>query len=854
MTKTDFCVNNVSGWLYYMFYKRLVFRLSKTQGFSQMELVITIAVIGIFFLAAVSSFMNIGRGLFVSKSRTLATNLAQEKIESLKNISYYRLIPTSSDDLNDYGYDNTYYAPEQLLVGDISFIRRVLVSKVTEDENGDIATVVANSQDTGLKQIKVTILWNDAGQQRTLELTNLRENPSRIGLNGTITGMVTEGFNGNPIYQADVMVSENQNYSATTDTNGEFSFKITTGTYRLQVSHRSYFPAVDGPFTVETGDTVDRTISLTKKSSGTVVGYAYINEHLIISMVMSGTTMSDDVELVELYNPTPNPITIGSTYFFLRYIDQANSIYISTLTWFSDPLTIPMHAYCLMSSTNPMYGEYKYWPTGSYALTPDIMFYPGSLSNIKHGIAITNQYGVCYDSVGWSPSGQSAPTQGRETTGVTCGGSGFESGACLLRWTYYDSGAALSSSWSNAMDTNNNSKDLYYFSNAAGGGRPYRCPRTISTIMAPMAGYPAVGAICYCDDGLSNAAVASASGYYNAARFNLTNIATGYWTVTISSGNWFIDFKATVTASGVKDAGRVLLTSACVDGFICGTVYSAISFSGSGISNILVKAGIYDDTTDSNGNFRISVPTGSYYVIANYNNDNPNYIEVTTAESMTVSQPGEVVTISPYSSPYYFNLKSGGGLTGRVVISNGTDPLPGVSVLVYGAGESAPYATALTDSDGNYAILNLCTTKNDHIVRLQLDSGESSNPTSVTKTVLSGQNVEVTTFVVTSAYGEIAGTVKYSGSAIKTGVLVLATTTSISGDPPEIGGTTDLYYSVTSDSSGEYSLDVRGGYTYYVYAWYVDAVSDNSVSYTKKTVSSVAVTAGETSTADFDWP
>ncbi|MFA5858542.1 MAG: carboxypeptidase regulatory-like domain-containing protein [Elusimicrobiota bacterium] len=836
-------------------------RILGNDAFSTVELMIAVTMISIFFLAIISSFFNINRGLLISKTRTLATNLAQEKIESSKNISYFRLIPTSLDDLNTYGYDKTYYVPETLFVGDTSYERRIAVYKVAEDADGEIQTLSPTAEDTGLKQIKVTVLWTESGEQKTLELTNLRDNPNRTALNGTITGTVYEYGTMAPVYQAQVSLVENQNYTDTTDTNGKFSLKVATDTYNLQVSHRSCFPAVDGPFTVETGQTIDRDVYLTKKSSGTVKGYAFVNRHLIMTMLISGTTLDQQIEFIEVYNPTNQPITIGSTYFYLKSIAADNTISNVPLTWStSDPITISTGAHLLMASTAPLTIE-TYYPSGAmYSITPDILFPMETIIPTNMGLAIADQYGVAFDSAGWYHTGHAAPTNGRETTGLNCGAAGFDAGGTMIRCIYYTENTRwIGYSQSNAMDTDNNSYDFVFYGNSSLNGRVLRKPRkTTDTTLQALCGYPAFGAVCYADDGLSTAAIAAQpSGSIRSAKFNLTNIATGQWTISISSSEYYYESTANVSANGITDKGWVVLSSPCVNGFITGSVYSGSAYSaGTAVNNILVKAGIYEDRTDTNGNFRIPVPPGGYYVIANYGNDDADYIEVATNYAITVSSAGEVITLSPTVSPYYFNLKSGGGLTGRVVINNGIDPLPNVSVLVYGSGEDTPYATALTDNNGYYELLNLCTTKNDHIVVLQLDSGESSTPINVTETVLSGQTVEVSTFVVTSAYGKFVGTVKNNGVSIKTGILVMATTSTISTDPPEIGdpSSTNLYYATISNAEGTYSLEVRGGYSYNVYAWYTSAVTSSLVTYSRKNSNSNSITAGHEQAVDFEWP
>ncbi len=124
-----------------------------SRGFSQVEIIITILVISIVILGVITTFSTIGRGLITGKTRTIANNLAQEKIEILKNVSYSRLLVTSQTDLDTYGYDNTNteYASETLNVGDANYTRRTTVWKA-EESGTTISTMSPTATDQGIKK------------------------------------------------------------------------------------------------------------------------------------------------------------------------------------------------------------------------------------------------------------------------------------------------------------------------------------------------------------------------------------------------------------------------------------------------------------------------------------------------------------------------------------------------------------------------------------------------------------------------------------------------------------------------------------------------------------------------------
>ena len=69
------------------------------RGMTLTELMIATALIGIGVLAAVASFRGINQAIQASKGRTLATNIAQEKMQILMQKSYYEVLVTSAAEL-----------------------------------------------------------------------------------------------------------------------------------------------------------------------------------------------------------------------------------------------------------------------------------------------------------------------------------------------------------------------------------------------------------------------------------------------------------------------------------------------------------------------------------------------------------------------------------------------------------------------------------------------------------------------------------------------------------------------------------------------------------------------------------
>ena len=220
----------------------------KTGGFTLIEIMIAVAIIGIFFVSVTHVYFTIGKGILGTRTRTVSSNLAQEKIEYLKNISYSRLRVTSANDIVFYGYDKTYYPPEMgLLIGNIPYERRVLIKRVTENSTGDIIEVMPDAGDTGLKKVIIKIVWTEEGRERSLVLSNMRQDPNRRGLEGTISGTIKDDSTFTPLSGASVVVVDHINWNAVTDASGNYSVKVTTGTYSVMISRDGYWPKFSAP-------------------------------------------------------------------------------------------------------------------------------------------------------------------------------------------------------------------------------------------------------------------------------------------------------------------------------------------------------------------------------------------------------------------------------------------------------------------------------------------------------------------------------------------------------------------------------------------------------------------------------
>lgn len=169
-------------------------QLLSERGVTLIELMIASLVMTVGILGFLGVYGNVTRAIQVAKARSLATNIAQEKIESLKNVSYYRLMPTTATatDSNfspSLIYDTGYYPSQTVIVGGISFNRRVYIRR-TAEIGGNLSYVSWGNADTGLKEVLVSVAWKQGQDWRKVEIRNLRNNPAYFAPDATFSGNV----------------------------------------------------------------------------------------------------------------------------------------------------------------------------------------------------------------------------------------------------------------------------------------------------------------------------------------------------------------------------------------------------------------------------------------------------------------------------------------------------------------------------------------------------------------------------------------------------------------------------------------------------------------------------------------
>lgn len=787
--------------------------------------------------------------LFASKSvantraRTVAASLAENQLATFKGMPYHRVIVTTAPVSHpsfcpDIVYDSGYYPPGKMDVGGLSLDYRMLVRKVNEGPSGSLEYKNWNDPDTGLKEVLVSVLWDRGGSCQQVQLRSLIDDPNRVQRNSGFSGTVKESGTFDPIEGATVLAVENPDFRAITDLFGSYSFSTTPGTYTLRASSAGYFSMTLAAQDVDVGEiNSEQSFALTKMTSGTISGSAFLRDHLVISQVVASTEVVVDgnnlnEEYVELYNPTTWTWTIEDATFNLRYVNQFNIITDIPLNFVQD--SISPGAYYLIANTSPVKvdGETIEADAVYTSAGDDVILTVG-------GIQITDGTGIkIFDRVGWTQDHENpftAPSAAVEGSPVLL--DGLEEGEQIVRSS--EPFASIDpASGTHAWDSNNNSVDFNQGPSPQNQNLTYP-PHNSSTLVPPKGGTPAQGAVVFSEDPLSDMTFVDANGL-----FMLTNVATGTWRVYVSSGL----VGATTGYYGGYISGfstqtpAIILNTQVADGYIAGRVTDVFDIP---LEDILVDADGNQGTTDSEGRYWIVAPPGMVDVVANFGHANPLYIQE--------AQNGIEVTQGEMTDGIDFYLPRGGGLAAWVT-TNGVDPLPGIPVLALEAGIEG--GSGMSGSDGYVLMKSLPV--GTYQVQPLMELGESVVPSIYTATVLGGDTVFVGTFTVVSALSYVTGNLTSGGSSgppIRTGVLIYATTGTIEGSLPALDSSVqfapELYYATTSDSDGSYKVAVAGGYTYNVYAWYT--WWDGGISTTEKKSAVIDVPSETTQSLNFFW-
>ncbi|KAF0127177.1 MAG: Cna B domain-containing protein [Elusimicrobia bacterium] len=864
----------------------------KKTGVTLVELLVAMTVITIGVVAGMGAFRYINEALAQSRLRTIATNLAQEKMEVLKNKSYFQLLVTTAPAVStgydpNFLYDTASYPPEYITLWGMPPLTRAVNVDYASVSGTTVSTVPYSASDPGMKRITVYVYWTDRGKPHKTQIDSYYQNPDAATLSAGFNGTVTEG--GVPAQGVLVQVVGAPKWRGYSNASGNYSFQVAPGTYTLSCSSAGYYaqttptalPVTQGVYTA-------RNFSIVKIGTGTIASnHVYAeNPGLVISQVVASTVQAGgfDAQYIELFNPTSRPVNIGVSpgvrevrlNYTSRYASQLCTdiplVYVSTF--------VPSRAHYLIANTPSFtvggvaYSADAYYtdtttcvssPVG-FAWTPPsakpILMYDQSGT-----VWLTNNSGGTIDAVGWR-HGTDAPSNCETSCIATPAGLKREDQIVRL-----SEPCSPGNTYGRAYDSGNNVNDFYYNLGNAAAGLAYVPFNKASGARTVRAGVPATGAYILADDGMSSA-VRSSTGSMAGAQgqvcpvssFTLVGVATGTWNLTAVHGGYMtIIASVAVTQNAVirvpnastfpawPAAGLyyTVIASTYSGGLATGFVYGAGSNYWTRLPGQTVCSTDGNSiTTDSQGWYFLSVSTGTAVITGNCGLVDGNYS--TDSAAVTINQ-GEVTSVPDLHLP-------GGGYI-RGYITSGTGALPNIPVTAKLGGNTYSDTSDIT---GHFNIFAATSTLG-YEIEPELDSLQSfiSAPTTplISSVTVPGATVFAGTITVIGAMGTVTGAVSFNGAPITTGVLIVASTATVPHPLPVISasaaGAGTIYYSASSKSDGTYALEVRSSTSaaYNLRAFYpvVDDLS-GTVSYTSKTSAGVAVGAGATVLRDFSWP
>ncbi len=834
-------------------------------GVTLIELMIAVAILSIGVLGLVASFGGIQRGIQMSKNKTLAANLAQEKMQIIKQQTYFRIVPTMAPSFlpDATPYDSATFPPEAILEGSISFQRYAYVEVVTEN-SGVFNILPPTTPDTGMRQITVMVTWQERGENKLLTIKNVISNPNTVEANSIFKGTVKNAATNAPIQNALVNVAENTGWRDSTDGSGSYTIGLSPGSFGLVASADGYFSQyiylAIGP-----NNTLTQNFLLTAMSSGSVTGAAWVNPSVVISQVVVSTPQANgyDVEYIELFNPTLNPVTVSGS-INLNFVSGSNNTQCTNipLTYINN--TIPSNHYFIVANTpNFMVNGVAITADAYYTDTANTNCSPSAFSWIIPTVRdimhrghsgtwwLTDSSGNTLDAVGWTDNGSTHSPSYCNGTCIPLPSGGLPAGQQIVRTS---SPSYVNSGFGRAYNSHNNTVDFAYPGNTNSAlvttniqYRPFSSSQSSATVIA---GVPAIGAIVSATDGLSDPTSAVSAGNPAVAQFSITKVATGTWTVLITSGSYELENDTVPIASAgsvyTLPSSTTLLNQVTSSGFISGRVTDAFGVPISSPSKVS-GAGATVNADPDTGRYMLRVSPGRIDVTANQDFANPNYI--------SVSSLAVLVSLGQITNGVDFVLSQGGRLSGYVT-RDGVNGLQGVTMIATD-GNGITQDQEITDVNGNFKTINITT--GAYTVKIPLDTTESSSPTVASATVLLGLTVPVGTFTITGALGTISGNVTLSGSLISTGVLIVVTTGTLPSGPPDLSSntlTTSAYYVASSNENGTYSVDVRQSTSpaYNIYGYYPTISNSGSVAISSRSITNVSVTASQTvSGKDLIW-
>lgn len=244
--------------------------LKREEGFSLVEMVVASAILLFSVAVILNSFVT---GNIIGKRTgniSIATNLAQRKLERLKNKSYSGVTTEAESDVgSDYP----------------GFKWSVAVSYVQKNADG---TYAQSASDVGLKKVVVKLSWLAEGVHE-VEVSGIVANPNLYGNQGGISGKVYEADSTTPVGGATVATTDGL-YSDITDFTGSWAINnLIPGTYALSATKSGYNTSYPRNATVSAGSVTSGVNFNITNNPGSISGVIY---HDATTQTIPGPTIT----------------------------------------------------------------------------------------------------------------------------------------------------------------------------------------------------------------------------------------------------------------------------------------------------------------------------------------------------------------------------------------------------------------------------------------------------------------------------------------------------------------------------------------------------------------------------------
>lgn len=726
--------------------------LGTNRGFTLIEVMLAVALLSLVFLLSFRSFYPMIVGFTTTNQRAIIEQILQNRIEEIRGGGYALLsvstapqavpnLPTTV--LSDSGF----YPPTIFTENGTDYVSHVVVHYMVPDSHGDLQPTNPFGPDTGRKRITITVAWKSGGYWRTQTATGLLESKGLGTKNVLFQGTVTHG-GGIPLLGAKIQTLEDAGAFGQSDIAGDFQFNVRPGTYTLVATCPGYFSVLKNNCFVSYQNSPSvQPFHLTARDVGTVQGSVWINDHLVISRVVGE---SGGGEWVEVFNPTTWTWIGADIGLSVQSIAQPDPVPILFNT---PPMSdILPGRFFLLANNAAILGV-----TSDAVWSGDQIPF-----NQTAGVSLYVVGGSTQDSVGWGTVGSPPLVEGvKINTPLAAGAELFRfsnvSGPSTLVGPAYDSGnnqvdftVAVAVPPRNSLSTQpiaagtpaegavvmiddgmstpvtaalvgTPPEAQYVMPNVAtgtwsvvGGSRTFM---SVVPCTVPSAGVvttplflTTAAVVGYVSGRVMDAVTNLPLPNIEVSPGGMTN-ADGTYMVSLPSGNGVLTANPGGTPPyGTASQGVTVTVGALIRGedFLLprsAILVGRVKWVGSvGVSGVpitfrgLTQASFFETTTDKDGNYSITVPTGTYLVTPSLPYTDPMSIYYTgvsgkMTNDCTASSPGAVVNCGTITNPLFPVSITGTVTRGGAPVENGA------IVELWG---SVGNLKTITDGQGKY--------------------------------------------------------------------------------------------------------------------------------------------------------